>query len=70
MIIGQYLHGQQDMIINFSNKTVTWDNHIISMRVRCILTSQKDTLNKVYLIVDEPQTLRDEYSHAVKILDG
>jgi hypothetical protein len=59
------------IIMNFNDLTVTWDTDTISMKDRdaCILSSV-EALIEVYMSANEPQTLRDEYSQASKILDA
>jgi hypothetical protein len=55
--------------MNFNDHTVTWDSDTIPMKGRGTLSSVV-ALIEVYMIVYEPQTLRDEYSRATKILDA
>jgi hypothetical protein len=57
--------------MNFNYHTVTWDTDNIAMKDRdtCTLSSV-ETLIEVYMSAYEPQTLRDEYSQATKILDA
>jgi hypothetical protein len=43
--------------MNFNDDTVTWDTDTIPMKDR-----DTGTLSSVYMIANEPQTLRDEYS--------
>jgi hypothetical protein len=49
--------------MNFNDHTVIWDTDIIPMKDRntCTLSSL-EALIEVYMIANEPQTLRDEYS--------
>jgi hypothetical protein len=54
--------------MNFNDHTVTWDTDTIPMKDRGTLSSV-ETLIEVYMNENEPQTLRDEYSRATKILD-
>jgi hypothetical protein len=56
--------------MNFNDHTVTWDTDTIPMKNRdaCTLSSV-ETLIEVYMSANEPQTLRNEYSPAIKILD-
>jgi hypothetical protein len=56
--------------MNFNDHTVTWDNDTILMKDRdsCTLSSV-EALIEIYMSANEPQTLRDEYSRATKILD-
>jgi hypothetical protein len=55
----------------FNDHTVTWDTDTIPMKERdtCNLTSV-EALIEVYMSVNEPQTLRDEYYQATEILDA
>jgi hypothetical protein len=57
--------------MNFYHHTVTWDTDTIPMKNRdtCNLSSV-EALIEAYMIGNEPQTLRDEYSRAIKILDA
>jgi hypothetical protein len=57
--------------MNFNDHTVTWDTDTIPMKDRdkCTLSSV-EALIEVYMNTNEPQTLRDEYSRASKILDA
>jgi hypothetical protein len=57
--------------MNFNDHTVTWDTDTIPMKDRdtCTLSSV-EALIEVFMITNEPQTLRDEYSQATKILDA
>jgi hypothetical protein len=57
--------------MNFNDNTVTWDTDTIPMKDRdtCTLSSV-EALIEVYMIANEPQTLRYEYSRATKILDA
>jgi hypothetical protein len=63
MIIGQGrdLLGELGIIMNFNDHTVTWDTDTIPMKDRGTLSSV-EALVEVYMIANEPQTLRDEYS--------
>jgi hypothetical protein len=57
--------------MNFNDNTVTWDTDTIPMKDRDTGTlSSVEALIEVYIIENEPQTLRDEYSRATKILDA
>jgi hypothetical protein len=57
--------------MNFDDHTVTWDTDTIPMKNRDTRTlSSVEALIEVYMIANEPQTLRDEYSRATKILDA
>jgi hypothetical protein len=71
MIIGRDILGESGIIMNFNDHTVTWDTDTIPMKDRdtCTLSSI-EALIEVYMIANEPQTLRDEYSRATKILDA
>ena len=69
MIIGQDLLGELGIILNFNDKTVTWDTDTIPMKDRCTLCTQ-ESLIEVYLTENEPQTLVDKFSHSTKILDA
>jgi hypothetical protein len=55
--------------MNFNDHTVTWDTDTIPMKDRGTLSSV-EALIEVYMITYEPQTLRDEYSRATKMLDA
>jgi hypothetical protein len=57
--------------MNFNNHTIIWNIGTIPMKDRdtCSLSSV-ETLIEVYMNANEPQTLRDEYSRATKILDA
>jgi hypothetical protein len=67
----QDLLGELGIIMNFNDHTVTWDTDTIPMKDRdkCTLSSV-EALIEVYMIANEPQTLRDEYSRASKILNA
>jgi hypothetical protein len=69
MIMGRDLLGKLGIIINFNDHKVTWDTETIPMKDRGTLSSV-EALIDVYMIANEPQTLRDEYSQATKILDA
>jgi hypothetical protein len=69
MIIGRDLLGKLGSILNFNDKTVTWDNDTIPMKDRGSLNSQK-SLTEIYLTANEPQSLMDEFSCSNKILDA
>jgi hypothetical protein len=70
MIMGRYLLGELGIIMIFNDHTVTWDTDTIPMKGRdtCTLTSV-EALIEVHMSTNEPQTLRDEYYQATKILD-
>jgi hypothetical protein len=70
MIMGRDLLGELGIIMNFNDHTVTWDTDTIPMKDRdaCNLSSV-EALIENYISANEPQTLRDEYSRATKILD-
>jgi hypothetical protein len=55
--------------MNFNDHTVTWDTDTIPMKDRGTLSSVEDLI-EVYMITNEPQTLRDDYSSTTKILDA
>jgi hypothetical protein len=55
--------------MNFNDHMVTWDTDTIPMNNRGTLSSV-EALIEVYMIANEAQTLRDEYSRATKILDA
>jgi hypothetical protein len=55
--------------MNFNDQTITWDTDNIPMKDRGTLSSD-EALIEVYLTANETQTLRDEYSWAIKILDA
>jgi hypothetical protein len=63
----QDLLGEVGIIMNFNDHTVTWDTDTIPIKDRdkCTLSSV-EALIEVYMIANEPQTLRDEYSRATK----
>jgi hypothetical protein len=44
--------------------------HYSNERQRYSTLSSLEALIEVYMSANEPQTLRDEYSQAIKILDG
>jgi hypothetical protein len=71
LVINQDLLGELGIIMNFNHHTVTWDTDTIPMKDRetCTL-SLVEALIEVYMRPNEPQTLRDEYSRATKILDA
>jgi hypothetical protein len=69
LAITQDLLGELGIIMNFNDHTVTWDTDTIPMKDRGTLSSV-EALIEVYMIAIEPQTLRDEYSQATKILDA
>jgi hypothetical protein len=57
--------------MNFNNHTVTWDTDTIPMKDGDTGTlSSVEALIEVYMIENEPQTLRYEYSQSTKILDA
>jgi hypothetical protein len=71
MIIGRDLLGVLGIIMSFNDHTVTWDTDTIPMKDRDIGTlSSVEALIEIYMIANEPQTLRDEYSRATKIVDA
>jgi hypothetical protein len=57
--------------MNFNDHTVAWDTDTIPMKYRDTKTlSAVEAQIEVYMSVNEPQKLRDEYSRATKILDA
>ena len=56
MIIGRDLLGKLGIILNFNDKTVTWDTDTIPMKDRGSLNSQK-AITEIYLTANEPQSL-------------
>jgi hypothetical protein len=59
--------------MNFNDHTVTCDAdsvHDSNERQRYITLSSVEAMIEVYMSANEPQTLRDEYSRATKILDA
>jgi hypothetical protein len=70
MIMCRDLLGELGIIINFNDHTVTWNTDTIPMKDRDISTlSSIEAVTEVYMIANEPQTLRDEFSRATKVLD-
>jgi hypothetical protein len=69
MIIGRDLLGKLGIKLNFNDKTVTWDTDTIPMKDRGLLNSQK-AITEIYLTVNEPHRLMDEFSRSTKILDA
>jgi hypothetical protein len=71
MIICRDILGELYIIMNFNDHTVTWDTDTIPLKDRdtCTLSSV-EVLIEVYMSANEPQTHRDEYSRATKILDA
>jgi hypothetical protein len=58
-----YVLGELGIIMNFNDHTITWDTDTIPMKDRDTYTlSSVEALIEVYMIANEPQTLRDEYS--------
>jgi hypothetical protein len=71
IVQGRDLLGELGIIMNFNDHTVTWDTDNIPMKDRDNSTlSSLEALIEVYMNSNEPQTLRDEYSRATKILDA
>jgi hypothetical protein len=68
MIIGRDLLGKLGIVLNFNDKTVTWDTDTIPMKDRGYLNSQK-SVTENYFTTNEPQSLMDEFSRSTKILD-
>jgi FMN phosphatase YigB (HAD superfamily) len=59
--------------MNFNDHTVTWDTDntkYSNERQRYSTLSSVEALIEVHMIANEPQTLRDEYYQAIKILDA
>jgi hypothetical protein len=71
LAINRDLLGESGIIMNFNDKKVFWDTDTIPIKDRdtCTLSSV-EALIEVYMSANEPQTLRDEYSGATKILDA
>jgi hypothetical protein len=69
MIIRQNLLRELDIILNFNDKTVTWDTDTIPIKDRGMLNTQ-DTLVEVYLTANEPQTLVNKFSCPTKTLNA
>jgi hypothetical protein len=69
MIMGRDLLGEIGIIMNFNDHTVTWHTDTIPIKDRdtCTLSSV-EALIEVDVSENEPQTLRDEYYRATKIL--
>jgi hypothetical protein len=65
------LLGKLGIIMNFSDLTVTWDTDTIPMNDRDNNTqSSVEALIEVSFSINDPQTLRDEYSQSTRILDA
>jgi hypothetical protein len=59
--------------MNFNDQTVSWDTenrNYSNERHRYNTLSSVEPLIEVFMTANEPQTLRDEYSRATKILDS
>jgi hypothetical protein len=69
MIIGRDLLGELGIILNFNDKTVTWDTDTIPMKDRGTINSQ-DALTEVYLSANDSKSLLNEFSRSTKILDA
>jgi hypothetical protein len=71
IVQGRDILGELGIIMNFNVHRVTWDTDVVPMNGRdtCSLSSVK-ALIEIYVSANEPQTLRDEYSRATKILDA
>jgi hypothetical protein len=67
----QDLHGESGIIMNFNDRTVTWDTDTIPMKDRdtCTLSSL-EALIEVHMSSNQPQTVRDKYFRPTKILDA
>jgi hypothetical protein len=71
MIMGRDILGELGIFMNFDDYTLTWDTDTIPMEKWDTCTSSSiEALIEVYMSANEPQTLRDEYSWATKILDA
>jgi hypothetical protein len=71
MIMGRDLLEELGIIMNFNDHKVTWDTDTIPRKDRDTYTlSSVEALIEVYMIANEPQTIRDEYFQATKILDA
>jgi hypothetical protein len=65
--------GGLGIIMNFNDHTVILDTdnrNFSNERQRYGTVSSLEALIEVYMTANEPQTLRDEYSRATKILDA
>jgi hypothetical protein len=63
MGINRDLLGELGIIMIFNDHSITWDTDTIPMKDRDIkLYHQLEVLIEVYMIANEPQTLRDKYS--------
>ena len=69
MIIGQYLLRELVMILDFNDKTGTWDTETIPMKGRDTLNTRY-ALIEVYLYANQPQSLVNEFFWSNKILDA
>jgi hypothetical protein len=69
MILGRDLRRKLGIILNFNDKTVTWDTDTIPMKDRGCLNSQK-SITEIYLTANELQSLLNEFSRSTKILDA
>jgi hypothetical protein len=69
MIIGRDLIGKLVTILNFNDKTITWDTDTIPMKDRDSLNLQK-AITEIYLNANKPQSLLDEFSCSTKILNA
>jgi hypothetical protein len=63
MIIGRDLLGKLGVILNFNDKTDTWDFDTISM-------NSQEAITEIILAAHERQWLIDEFSCSNKILDA
>jgi hypothetical protein len=73
MIMSRDLLGELGIIMIFNDHMVTWDTDnrkYSNERQRHNNLSSVDAMIEVYMSTNEPQTLRDEYSRATKILDA
>jgi hypothetical protein len=56
MITGGDLCGELGIILNFKDKTFTWETDAIPMKNRSSLNSQ-EAITDIYMTVNEPQSL-------------
>jgi hypothetical protein len=68
MIIGQDLLGKLGVILNFNDKTDTWDFDTISMKEGSL--NSQEAITEIILAANERQWLIDEFSCSNKILDA
>jgi hypothetical protein len=71
LAINRDLLGELGIIMNFNDRTVTWDTDTTPMKYGDTYTlSSLGALIEVYMSANESQTLRYEYSSATKIIDS